>query len=156
MRGLQCRRDMALRSVLGASPARLFRLVWLESLTVSLVGALCAVAVCLLAQDLLRSVTPPVLRGFVVSPVAIRGLLFALAAVAGTSLVAALMSAPRGSGESFHRFTGDVDANSKSGELVGGRHLTRDTAFEQATYAVRGCRQHFPRVPGLRAEPAAG
>jgi len=88
-RGRSRERDAAVRTSLGASPARLIRGAVLEALLLCVVGGAVGVLVCALIAPLVLAIAPPEFRGFAVSPLNGRVLTMTLA----VAVVAAVFSA---------------------------------------------------------------
>ncbi|HEX5758692.1 MAG TPA: ABC transporter permease [Thermoanaerobaculia bacterium] len=99
-------RDIAIRVTLGVGRLRLFRQLFLESLAVSLLGALLGLAVARWMVDLMMSKLPPAIRGYVphYGEVAIDApvLLFSLAVAVATATIFGFAPALRASRPDMH------------------------------------------------------
>jgi putative ABC transport system permease protein len=121
VRALARRRELALRSALGASRLRLVRQLLVESLLVSLLGAVAGVAVALLAEPLLYGVLPEdVHRLGGLPPLDLRGLAFLLCTSLACGATFGLLPALRGAAEQPARLLGSgARATGGAGRLRG-------------------------------------
>jgi putative ABC transport system permease protein len=92
-RGLQRRREMSIRSALGATRWRLIAQLLLETLLLSLLGGIVGLGIALGSAETIKRLSPPGLYRFQELTVNLNALIFVFAVVVLTSLLAGLVPA---------------------------------------------------------------
>lgn len=92
-RGLQRRREMSIRSALGASRSRLITQLLLETLFLSVLGGLLGLGIALCSAETIKRLSPPALYRFQELSVNLNALIFVFVVILLTSLLAGLIPA---------------------------------------------------------------
>jgi hypothetical protein len=156
------RREMAVRTALGAGRARLMRQMLVESVVLSLTGGVVGIALAFLGTRFLVALRPPNIPRLDAIGVDFRVLLFALAASTVVGVIFGLLPAVNATRVNVQSMLREGGRGRGRRRQAGGAPHTRDQRSRDRARAARGCGPHDAKPcpaavggPGLPRRPRA-